>query len=81
MSEQVLGLIGSALVLVAYWLTVEMPERPRLYFSLSLVGGIALLALALVYHNIGLILLETAWIGINLRGLWKAGRKQGHAAG
>ena len=81
MSEQILGLTGSALVLVAYWLTVEMPERPRLYFSLSLAGGIVLLALALLYRNFGLIFLEAAWIAINLRGLYRARRERMHAGG
>jgi len=72
--EQLMGLLGSVLILVAYVLTVEKPERQRLYFSLSLAGGVALLIVALIYQNIGLIFLEIAWIAINLRGLWKAYR-------
>jgi len=74
--EQLMGLLGSLLILVAYVLTVEKPERQRLYFSLSLAGGAALLIVALIYQNFGLILLETAWITINLRGLWKVYRSQ-----
>jgi len=79
--EQVMGLLGSLLVLIAYMLTVERPEKRRLYFSLSLAGGVALLVVALIYWNFGLIFLELAWIAINLRGLWKAHRQDMHATG
>ncbi|MDX8392244.1 MAG: hypothetical protein R8K53_06735 [Mariprofundaceae bacterium] len=81
MFEQVMGLLGALLILIAYMLTVERPEKRRLYFSLSLAGGVALLIVALIYSNFGLIFLETAWIAINLRGLWKAHRQGMHAAG
>ncbi len=70
--EQVLSLIGSVVILIAYYLTVSQPDKKLLYFSLSLLGGVALLFVALIYQNIGFIFLETSWISINAWGIWKA---------
>jgi len=67
--EQIFSLIGSALILFAYGLTVARPEKRRWYFSISLAGGVVLLAVALIYHNAGLVFLEISWIGINIWGL------------
>jgi len=67
--EQLMSLFGSALILFAYGLTIARPERQRLYCSISLIGGVLLLAVALIYQNLGLILLEIAWIAINVWGL------------
>jgi len=75
--EQVLGLIGSALILGGYMLTVTRPEKLALYCSISLAGGFVLLAVALLYHNAGLIVLEVFWILINVWGLWRAFRHAG----
>jgi len=72
--EQWLGMMGSALVLGAYLLTVMRPERMALYCSVSLAGGLVLLAVAWMYHNAGLIMLEVFWILINAWGLWRAYR-------
>jgi|GEM_PF-2986753 len=69
---QVLSLLGSLMILIAYAITVHLPARRRLYCSISLVGGILLLIVALKYHNLGLTMLEVAWIAINLWGLWHA---------
>lgn len=69
---QVLSLLGSLLILVAYAITVHRPARQRLYCSVSLGGGVLLLVVALIYRNLGLTLLEIAWIAINLWGLWRA---------
>ena len=78
---QVLSLIGSLLILIAYAITVHRPARRRLYCTISLGGGILLLIVALIYRNLGLTLLEVAWIGINLWGLWhtRAGGTSGAA--
>ncbi len=70
--EQMFSLLGSIIILVAYYLMVSKPEKKMLYFSLSLVGGCALLFVATIYHNAGFIFLETAWISINGWGIWKA---------
>ncbi len=72
--EQWLGLLGSALVLIAYAITVARPEKRGLYCAISLAGGIVLLLVALIYRNLGLICLEIAWIAINAWGMWKAFR-------
>ncbi len=71
---QVMSLVGSALILIAYAITVRQPSRRRLYCTISLGGGVLLLIVALIYHNLGLTLLEIAWISINLWGLWDSRR-------
>ncbi len=72
--EQILGMLGAWLILFAYGVMVARPEKKRFYFSVSLLGGLCLLWLALLYRNAGLIVLELAWIGINVWGLLRAGR-------
>ncbi|RMG91936.1 MAG: hypothetical protein D6703_03365 [Zetaproteobacteria bacterium] len=67
--EQWLSLLGSALILIAYALMVSRPHLGRIYYTMSLVGGICLLVTAGIYRNAGLMILELAWIGINLWGL------------
>jgi len=69
--EQILSLIGSVVILIAYYLTVSKPDKKLLYFSLSLLGGVALLFVALIYRNLGFVFLEVSWISINVWGIWK----------
>jgi len=69
--EQILSLLGSVVILIAYYLTVSKPDKKLLYFSLSLLGGVALFFVALIYQNIGFIFLEISWISINAWGIWK----------
>jgi len=78
--EQILSVLGSILILFAYFLTVSKPEKKRLYFSISFFGGAALLLVAIIYQNAGLIVLEIAWMAINAWGLWKVLRKRFHEA-
>jgi len=78
--EQILSVLGSILILLAYFLTVVKPEKKSLYFSISFFGGGALLVVAVIYRNPGLIMLEVAWMAINAWGLWKVLRKTFHAA-
>ncbi len=75
--EQWLSLAGSVLILGAYALMVWRPERRRLYFSISFVGGAALMGVAVLYRNAGLMLLEATWMGINAWGLWRSLRDAG----
>ncbi|MDX8402206.1 MAG: hypothetical protein R8K47_06200 [Mariprofundaceae bacterium] len=75
--EQWLSLAGSVLILAAYAITVAHPARRRLYCAISLAGGALLLAVALIYRNAGLIVLEIAWIGINAWGLWEGYQEGG----
>jgi len=69
--EQILSLLGSVVILIAYYLTVSKPDKKLLYFSLSLLGGVALLFVALIYRNFGFVFLEVSWISINAWGIWK----------
>ncbi|MDQ6957164.1 MAG: hypothetical protein Q9M21_08205 [Mariprofundaceae bacterium] len=69
--EQFLSLMGSIVILIAYYLTVSRPDKKLLYFSLSLLGGVALFFVALIYHNLGFIFLEISWITINAWGIWR----------
>jgi len=72
--EQWLSLLGSLIILCAYFLTVARPERKILSFYMSMLGGVALLAVAVIYHNAGLIFLEISWISINAWGIWRSAR-------
>ncbi len=68
--EQWLSLLGSLVILFAYFLTVARPERKVASFYISMLGGVALLAVAVIYRNAGLIFLEVSWISINAWGIW-----------
>jgi len=70
--EQVLSMLGSAVILLAYFLTVTRPDKKVLSFFISILGGVCLFIVAMIYHNVGFIFLETAWIAINVWGIWKA---------
>ena len=72
--EQWLSLLGSLIILCAYFLTVARPKRKILSFYMSMLGGVALLAVAVIYHNAGLIFLEISWISINAWGIWRSAR-------
>lgn len=72
--EQLLSIFGSLLVLSAYALMVARPEKRVWYFSISMFGGMALTIVAVIYHNLGILFLELAWMAINGWGLFKAMR-------
>jgi len=74
--EQWLSLFGSVVILIAYFLTVAKPDKKILSFYISILGGIALLVMAWMYANIGLIFLEVSWISINAWGIWQAYRER-----
>ncbi|MFQ5582095.1 MAG: hypothetical protein ACE5F3_05660 [Mariprofundaceae bacterium] len=74
--EQWLGLFGAMLILGAYMITVGRPKKRCLAYSISLSGGLLLLAVALIYHNFGLIVLEIFWVAINAWGLWRVYRER-----
>jgi len=76
--EQILSVLGSILVLFAYLLTVVKPEKKTVYLSISFFGGSALLVVAVIYRNPGLIILEIAWMAINAWGLWREFRDTSH---
>jgi len=70
--EQILSLFGSIIILIAYFLTVAKPDKKILSFYISMLGGVALLCVAIIYANAGLIFLEISWISINAWGIWRA---------
>jgi len=72
--EQFLSLLGSAVILIAYFLTVAKPDKKILSFYMSLFGGVALLFVAIMYKNAGLVFLEVSWIAINIWGIWRQHR-------
>jgi len=74
--EQWLSLFGSIIILIAYFLTVAQPDKKILSFYMSILGGLALLVMAWMYANVGLIFLEISWISINAWGIWKASKKE-----
>ncbi len=76
--EQILSILGSMLILFAYFLTLAKPEKKKLYLSISFSGGGALLMVAVMYRNPGLIILESAWMAINAWGLWRMLRNMPH---
>ncbi len=71
MLEQLLGLSGALLVLIGYSIMVLTPQRTQYAYIISLCGGVLLLWLAVLYHNIGLMVLEVAWVAINAWGLMR----------
>ncbi|MDQ6976184.1 MAG: hypothetical protein Q9M22_06450 [Mariprofundaceae bacterium] len=71
MLEQFLGLAGALLVLIGYTLVVLKPDCTQPAYTVSLCGGLLLLWLASLYHNIGLVVLEVAWVAINAWGLMR----------
>jgi len=70
--EQWLSLLGSVIILGAYFLTVAKPEKKILSFYISIMGGVLLFMVAMMYANAGLIFLEISWISINVWGIWRA---------
>ncbi|MDQ7011796.1 MAG: hypothetical protein Q9M29_08245 [Mariprofundaceae bacterium] len=74
--EQWLGLFGAILILIAYAITVGSSGRRRLAYAISLTGGLLLLVMAVLYHNPGLVLLESSWVAINVWGLGKVYREE-----
>ncbi len=71
--DQVIQVIGAALILTAYVAAqVErLDPQSRLYLSLNLVGSIILAVLAAAGAQWGFLLLEGAWAIVSLWGLLK----------
>jgi hypothetical protein len=69
--DQVIQVVGAALILVAYVAAqVErLDPRSRLYLVLNLVGSIILAVLAASGSQWGFLLLETAWAIVSAWGL------------
>jgi hypothetical protein len=69
--DQVIQIVGAALILVAYVAAqVErLDPRSRLYLGLNLIGSIILAVLAAGGSQWGFLLLEGAWAIVSLWGL------------
>lgn len=69
--DQVIQVIGAALILTAYVAAqVErLDPHSRLYLSLNLIGSIVLAVLAAIGAQWGFLLLEGAWAFVSLWGL------------
>ena len=72
----IVGLIGSAIMVVAYGYSNVAKELNFLFFNLlNLVGSLLLIWSLTVHFNIASMALEIVWAVIALLGLAKAGRK------
>ncbi len=69
--DQVIQVIGAALILVAYVAAQRerMDPQSRLYLSLNLAGSLILAVLAATGSQWGFLLLECAWAIVSFWGL------------
>jgi hypothetical protein len=67
---QAMALVGTGMVLVAYWLiqTERRTVRSPLYLSLNLGGSVLLLTVAVMDFVIGYMVLNAVWAGIAIYG-------------
>lgn len=73
----VVGLIGSALFLVAFAYANASPKMDKVWFNAAnLVGAALLLASLSVHFNLAAFVLEACWAVIALLGLVKALRER-----
>ena len=67
------GMLGTALVVVAYYLLqLERTDPKGLSYNLINLTGAALLLFSLCFNfNLASFVIEVFWIGASLIGLWK----------
>lgn len=77
--DQVIQVIGAALILVAYVAAQleRLDPRSRLYLGLNLVGSLILAVLAAGGSQWGFLLLESAWAIVSFWGLVSSARSAG----
>ena len=70
MINQVLSLVGAAMILVAYFAFQRgwLERKDRLYHALNLVGSALLTVVALADGRWGFIILEGAWALLSVPG-------------
>ncbi len=80
--DQVVQVIGAALILVAY-IAAQMERldpQSRLYLGLNLAGSLILAVLAASGSQWGFLLLECAWAIVSFWGLVSSARSAGKRA-
>jgi len=76
-SANVIGLLGSALIVFAYAYNVYAKAvNPFVYNGTNLLGALLLTLSLMVHFNLASLLLEIVWIIIAIGGLIKARRDQ-----
>ena len=74
-----IGMLGTLLVLVAYYLMQLEYTDPRgiAYNMINLLGAVLLLVSLYFNFNLASVVMEVFWIGASLIGLWKYWRRPG----
>lgn len=72
-----IGMLGTLLVLVAYYLLQLEYTDPRglAYNMINLLGAVLLLFSLYFNFNLASVVMEVFWIGASLIGLWKYWRR------
>ena len=74
-SANVIGVIGSIMIVSAYAYNVYAPAvNAFIYNGTNLIGALLLTVSLMVHFNLASLLLEIIWIAIATGGLWKAFR-------
>jgi hypothetical protein len=74
-----IGMLGTLLVLVAYYLMQLEYADPRglAYNMINFLGAVFLLVSLYFNFNLASVVMEVFWIGASLIGLWKYWRRHG----
>ena len=74
-SANVIGILGSAMIVFAYAYNVYAASvNAFIYNGVNLIGALLLTVSLLVHFNLASLLLEFVWMAIAIGGLWKAYR-------
>ncbi|MCI5050602.1 MAG: hypothetical protein MRY32_09820 [Rickettsiales bacterium] len=71
---------GAILILGAYGLlsAEKLTSTDMRYHLMNLFGAIFIMMSLLHYWNLGTFVIEVAWIGVSLYGIYKASRSKSH---
>ena len=74
---ETLGILGSVLLIVAYFLlqSEKVNGRSKLYLYLNLSGALFILFSLYFYPNLPSAIIEMFWVFISIYGLWKRKRQ------
>ena len=75
---QIIGLVGVAIVLVAYYLLAahKLTNNDARYYWLNIVGTLALLYSLLYQWNLPSVVSQAVWITISILGLVRVGLRR-----